>query len=47
MTSYFIQTNLQVQKGKYDKLPPTSSNGVKNMVMNYYITKKKELICYF
>ncbi|OAF65814.1 hypothetical protein A3Q56_06470, partial [Intoshia linei] len=29
-----IQTNLQVQKGKYDKLPPTSSNGVKNMIEN-------------
>ncbi|CAI9717803.1 BED-type domain-containing protein [Octopus vulgaris] len=44
--SNFIQRNLHSQRGKYDKLQPTSANGVRNMVMNYYITKK-ELIHYF
>uniref|UniRef100_A0A0L8GLA9 BED-type domain-containing protein n=1 Tax=Octopus bimaculoides TaxID=37653 RepID=A0A0L8GLA9_OCTBM len=45
--SDFIQRNLHSQRGKYDKSQPTSANGVRNMVMNYNITKKEELIRYF
>ncbi|CAI9723312.1 Hypothetical predicted protein [Octopus vulgaris] len=45
--SDFIQRNHHSQRGKYDKLQPPSANGVRNMVMNYYITKKEELIHYF
>uniref|UniRef100_A0A0L8HX16 BED-type domain-containing protein n=1 Tax=Octopus bimaculoides TaxID=37653 RepID=A0A0L8HX16_OCTBM len=40
--SDFIQRNLHSQRSKYDKLQPTSANGVRNMVINYYITKKEE-----
>ncbi|CAI9729630.1 Hypothetical predicted protein [Octopus vulgaris] len=42
--SDFIQRNLHSQRGKYDKLQPTSANRVRNMVKNYYITKKEEVI---
>ncbi len=45
--STFLQSSLQLQKSKYDKPPPTSSNGVKNMVMNFYTTKKMNLVCHF
>ena len=36
--SEFIQSNLM--KDVYDKRPPTSANGVKNSVLNYYEIKK-------
>ena len=45
--SNFIQTNLHDQSAKYNRLPPTSANGVKNIVMDYYRTEKEKLANYF
>ena len=44
-TSEFIQSSLATNG--YDKMPPTTGNGVKKLVFNYYLTKRKELSEYF